>query len=169
MFGLEKQQVKLGKFNSRKEFHGDDRVLAGDVKIEANCSNSILDHFDKSLRKMLYRKPKESTEQTNLALDDGLTEKKMPHLEPLKWNDEFPGYELSISTGLSDPLVFHDVKLSGFVFEALQGGSVKVNFTAQMNLDKEQSGEMCDLQQEEVEVTLTPPKAESQRQEKLAA
>lgn len=171
MFGLEKQQVKIVNYNSRKEKHGDESVLAGDLKVESTCANSVLDHFDKSLRKMLYRKPKGVAEQTNLELgDDGLTELKMPHLAPQKWDDSFPGYTLAIDPdGLSDPLEFDDVELTGFTFEALQGGSVKVTFTAKLHPDKEQAGELCALSQEEIEITLTAPTSESQRQEQLAA
>lgn len=170
MFSLERQQVRIVNFNPRKECHGEERVLAGDLKCEVTAGNAVLDHFDKSLRKTLYRKPHGSAEQTNLELGgDGLTELKMPHLAPLRWDDKFPGYELTIHFDLSDPLAFDDVELTGFSFEALQGGSVKITFTAKMNVDKAQSGELSDLQMEDVEITLTPPKSDGEAQQALAA
>ena len=172
MFSLENQSVKIAHFNARSEKHGDENVSAGDLKFEVTCSNTALDHFDKALKKMLYRKPG-AGEQTDLPLNDhdGLTARKLPHLAPLKWDEDFPGYGLSITTGLAldEALTLDDVELSNFVFEALDGGSVTITFRASFHPDGRTSGKLCQLIQETVDITLTPPDADEGEQQKLAA
>lgn len=172
MFNLENHQAKIASFNPRAEKHGEENVSAGDLKFEVTCGNSALDHFDKALKKMLYRKPG-AGEQADLPLNDhdGLTQRKLPHLAPLKWDEDFPGYELSITTGLAldEALKLSDVELSGFVFEALDGGSVLITFRASFHPDGRTSGKLCQLIQETVEITLTPPDADEPAQQKLAA
>lgn len=172
MFSLENQQAKISSFNPRAEKHGDENVTAGDLKIEVTCANAALDHFDKGLRKFLYRKPA-SGEQSDLPLEqtDGLTARKLPRLAPLKWDEDFPGYELHIVTGLAvdEVIEIDDVELSGFLFEALEGGSVQITFRASFHPDGRTSGKLCQLIQETVEISLIPPKAEEPAQQKLAA
>lgn len=172
MFGLEEQQAKIVSFNPRAEKHGDENVTAGDLKIECTSHSSVLDHFDKNLRKLLYRKPS-SGEQSDLPLgdSDGLTARKLPRLAPLRWDEDFPGYLLRIVTGLAvdEVLELEDVELSGFAFEAMEGGSVAITFRASFHPDGRASGKLCQLIQKTVEISLTPPESESQRQEKLAA
>lgn len=171
MFSLENQQVKIVHFNARAEKHGDENVKAGDLKIECRMHSSVLDHFDKGLRKVLYRKPA-AGEQTDLPLgDDGLTARKLPRLAPLKWDEDFPGYHLSIVTGLAldEALKLDDVELSNFVFEPMDGGSIAITFRASLYPDGRTAGKLFQLVQETVEVTLTPPDAGEPAQQKLAA
>lgn len=172
MFSLDNHRAKIASFNPRVEKHGDENVPSGDLKFEVTCANAMLDHFDKALRKMLYRKPG-AGEQTELTLNDhdGLTQRKLPHLAPLKWDEDFPGYELSITTGLAldESLDLSDVELSGFVFQALDGGSVSITFRASFHPDGRTSGKLCQLIQETVEITLTPPDAGEGEQQKMVA
>lgn len=172
MFGLEKQQAKIVSFNPRAEKHGDENVTAGDLKIECTAHSSVLDHFDKALRKLLYRKPS-SGEQSELSLgeSDGLTQRKLPRLAPLRWDEDFPGYSLSIDSGLGikDPIELEEVELSSFVFEALEGGSVAITFRASCHPDAEEAGALYTMIQEDVEITLVPPRAKDDAQQKLAA
>lgn len=171
MFNLENHEAKIASFNPRAEKHGDENVTAGDLKFEVTCSNSALDHFDKGLRKMLYRKPA-AGEQTDLPLgDDGLTARKLPRLAPLKWDEDSPGYKLQIATGLAvdEALKLDDVELSNFVIEALDGGSVSITFRASFHPDGRTSGKLCQLIQETVDITLMPPDADEPGQQKLAA
>lgn len=171
MFSLENQQAKIAHFNTRSEKHGDENVKAADLKIECTKHSSVLDHFDKGLRKALYRKPAPG-DQTNLDLgDDGLTARKLPRLAPLKWDEDFPGYKLQIVTGLAvdEVLTLEDVELSNFVFEAMDGGSVSITFRATLYPDGRTAGKLFQLIQETVEISLIPPKAEEPAQQKLAA
>ena len=165
MFSLSQQQTKITSFTPRMEKHGDENVLAGTLKLETTVHSSVLDNFDKSLRKLLYRKPA-AGEQADLPLgdSDGLTARKLPHLAPLKWDEVFPGYKISIVSGLAidEVIKLDDVEIYGFTFEALDGGSCVVRCGANFNQDGRTSGKLCQLIQETVELTLTPPEREEQ-------
>lgn len=171
MFQLSKQSVKILDFNPRMEKHGDENVLAGDLKIEATVHSGQLDHFDPQMRKFLYRKPAPG-EQVELPLNgsDSLTALRLPKLSPFKWAEDFPGYKMEIESGLSldEVLKLSDVELSNFTFEALDGGSVKITFRASFHQDGRTSGKLCQLIQDTVEVNLIPPAAEEQQHD-LAA
>lgn len=173
MFELNKQQAKLESLNVRAEKHGEDNVPAADLKLRVNLANAALDHFDKRLRKTLYRKPSGAGEQTDLPLEqtDGLTALTFKHLAPLRWDEDFPGYSLSIDSGLGikDPIELEEVELSSFVFEALEGGSVAITFRASCHPDAEEAGALYTMIQEDVEITLVPPRAKDDAQQKLAA
>lgn len=165
MFSLTDQQTKITSFTPRMEKHGDENVLAGTLKLETTCHSSVLDNFDKSLRKLLYRKPT-AGEQSELPLgdSDGLTARKLPHLAPLKWDEDFPGYKIEIQSGLAleEVIKLADVEIHGFAFEALDGGSVTVRWSANFNQDGRTIGKLCQLIQETVELSLTPPEREQE-------
>jgi hypothetical protein len=167
MFNLTNQSVKILDFNPRMEKHGDENVLAGDLKVEASVHSSQLDHFDPQLRKFLYRKPAPG-EQVELPLGgshDNLTALRVPKLAPFKWAEDFPGYKLEIESGLAidEVLKLSDVELSNFTFEALDGGSVKLTFRASFHQDGRTSGKLCQLIQETVTISLMPPSKEDQQ------
>lgn len=165
MFSLTDQQTKITSFTPRMEKHGDENVLAGTLKLETTCHSGVLDNFDKSLRKLLYRKPAPG-EQSELPLgdSDGLTARKLPQLMPLKWDEDFPGYKIAIQSGLAleEVIKLDDVEIHGFAFEALDGGSCTVRWSANFNQDGRTSGKLCQLIQETVELSLTPPERDSE-------
>lgn len=161
-FALSKHQAKIASFNPRAEKHGDENVPAGDIKFEVKAHSSVLDLFDKSYRKFLYRKAAVG-EQPGLPLSDGddLTQLAKPNLKPLRLDEDFPGYTLTLHTGLdmSEPWEFDDVELSNFTFEAIEGGSVAITFNATVHGDAESFGEICQQIQNVVDIGLEPPKA----------
>jgi len=169
MFRLTSQQTKINSFVPRMEKHGDENVLAGTMKCETTMHSGVLDIFDKGFRKLLYRKPAPG-EQAELPLadGDGLTARKLPCLKPLVWDEDFPGYAVAIQSGLAldEVLKLTDVELHSFSFEPLDGGSCTVKFALNFNQDGRTSGKLCQLIQETVELSLTPPDRSS---EELAA
>lgn len=166
MFQLNDQITKILSFNPRAEKHGDESVLAGDLKLETTCHSSVLDGFDKGIRKLLYRKPAPG-EQTELPLEntDGLTARKLPQLQPLVWDEDFPGYRMEFNSGLAldENIVISDVEISKFRFEALDGGSVRITFRASFHPDGRISGKLCQLIDDQIDLTLTPPRKDEQK------
>lgn len=160
-FALENQQALVASVNPRMEKHGEDGVLACDVKVELNAAHSILDAFDGDLLKLLFRKASVGEQQSLLQGRDALTGLKFPLLQPLRWDQEFTGYSLSIANGmgLSEPLVCEGVELKKFQIEPLEGGTVKLTFNVVCHPDAEQMGQLCELIQEQVELTLEAPAA----------
>lgn len=169
MFQLDKAQAKIANVNPRAEKHGEDNKLAADIKVELQAHNSMLDSFDKLLRPALFRKPGKG-EQQDLIDKDGLTAVKFPRIEALVWDEEFPGYEIEIGSGLglSEPLFLADVTVKKFRFEPIEGGSVIVTFNVICHPDTEEIGLLCSLIQSEAEVTLTPPTAQAEDLPKAA-
>lgn len=162
MFQVNAAHTKVIKFSPRMENHGDELQLAGDLKCETVLPRSVLDGFDPSLRKALYRKPDAKGEQGQLPMDDGLTELRMPRLAALQWDEKFPGYKASFESGLAvnDPIHLHKITVSKFAIEPLNGGSVRVIYNLSMLLDGRTSGKLCQLIQGEIELTLVPPTKE---------
>lgn len=166
MLTLNKATAKLSSFNPRAEKHGDENVPAGDLKFEVKVHSTVLDNFDHSYRPFLFRAADASGDQPGLLKGDDLTELSKPKLRALVLEEEFPGYTLRIGSGLDsiEPLVLTDAKLSNFTIKAINGGSVSLSFSAAVHPDSEVAGELCSLIQEEVELTLEPPKAAAQQQ-----
>ena len=174
MFHLDKNPAVIGHVNVRIERHGDERSLAVDVTFVTSTGNTVLDHFDKELRKALFRKPKAGEQQSLPTIGEHLTEIKIPSLEPLKVGHEFKGYELQIDGELdgTQPIFLVDVKLKKFVIAPKEGGSVELYFKASANVDPDEVAELTEaLIRESVVLTLQPGKAneEPQQQEDLAA
>lgn len=166
MFELQGHTAKIASFNPRAEKHGDDNKLAADIKFELTCGNSVLDAFHKDLRPALYRKAGKGEQQDLIAGADGLVAVKFPRVGGLSWDEEFPGYELSIAggLGLSEPLDLVDVTLKKFKFDPLEGGSVAITFSAVFHPDTEEAGTLCSLIQSEVELSLFPPSKQDAEQ-----
>lgn len=168
---LSKHTANLANYNPHVERHGEDAVPAASLRIEITGHSSLLDAFDPSYRQFLFRKPDLAGELQALLEGDDLTALAKPNLKPLVLDEEFPGYTLRISVGLeaSEDIVLADAKLSNFVLEAINGGSVTISFTANTHPDEEQAGVLYTLQQQDIELTLEPPRVEGERQQSLAA
>ena|SRR5690606_15575740 len=159
MFELTDHTAKIASFTPIAEKHGDENKLAASLKLELTCSNAVLDAFHKDLRTALYRKAGSGEQQDLIEGADGLVAVKFPRIGGLSWDEEFPGYELSLSgfMGIADSLDLVDVTLKKFKFEPLEGGSVALTFSAVFHPDAEEAGQLCALIQDEVELTLVPP------------
>ncbi|WP_045764639.1 hypothetical protein [Xanthomonas albilineans] len=167
MFQLDDATAKVANFNPRAEKHGDDNVTAGDIKIVTTVSNGVLDHFSKHLRTALYRKALKGEQQDLIEGGDALVAVKFPRIGAIAWDEEFPGYEIEIGggLGLAEPLVLVDVTLKKFRFEPLEGGSVAVTFSAICHPDAEEAGQLCQLIQNDVQLTVRPPTKPAQQPE----
>jgi hypothetical protein len=166
MFSLTSHVTEFKNVTARKEFHGDQRKLAVTIACESICSNSVLDEFDRNIRPLLYRKPEqnETPPQGEMALEvtDGLTARRLQHFKPLAMDQKFPGYKLRMPSGIAvdDEIEADQVELSKLVFEALEGGSVKIGYNLSFQCGWSNSGKLNHNIGEKVDLTLTPPSAE---------
>ncbi|MCD9005175.1 hypothetical protein LDO31_02800 [Luteimonas sp. XNQY3] len=145
-FQPDKAQATIANVNQRVERHGDERERAVDIKFTLSASNTILDQFDKDLRKFLFRKPAKGEQQSLPTIGDVLTEVKFPSLEPQRLAHEFSGCEIEIAGQLDDasPIVLVDVKLKKFVAEPKEGGSVDLTFTASAGVDADELADISE-------------------------
>ncbi len=170
MLQTDKAIAKIASFNPRAEKHGEDNKLAADIKVQMSIGNGVLDQFHPDLRAALYRKAGPGEQQDLIDGENGLVAVKFPRIGALRWDEEFPGYEVTIHSllGLVEPQELVDVTLKKFAFEPIEGGSVALTFSIVFHPDKSEAGALCALIQEEVELTLVPPKAQAQQQPDLA-
>jgi len=179
MFELWKQRAKLISFSPNAECHGEDRVPVSYMKITANLSNDCLAFFHPSLKSALYVRndnasnvrPKQP-EQGELidgkpteaaAPADGLTALRFSALGgPLKWDWKGVGYDIEIPYGVSGKAdIVLKVDIDEIRLDCQEGGTVVITFRAMAHPTEEQNGRLCSLIQSEIEVTLSPPEAES--------
>lgn len=158
MFELSNAEAFLANFNPRPEKHGNAHKLAGDIKLQVERSGEDLEHFDSALRGALFRDVA-TGEQQDLVDGNRFKAVRFPRIGAVGWKEEYPGYELEITRGLGleEPLMLVDVKLTGFSFQPIEGGSVRITFTAACYPDAEEAGFLCALQQEDVTLTLRSP------------
>jgi len=170
MFQLEATQAKVTSFNPRAEKNGDENVPAGDLKVKVACPNTVLDFFGKSLRNTLYRKAASGESSTTdvREVPGNLTQRTLPQLKPLKFDGDWPGYSVTVvpGMGLTDPIELSDVKLTDFELEPMDGGTVVVGFRMSFHPDEEQSGRLCGLIQNTVELTVEPPSDATRKDER---
>lgn len=164
-FQLDKAQATIANVNQRVERHGDERERAVDIKFTLSANNSILDMFDKDLKKFLFRKPAKGEQPQLPSIGETLTEVKFPNLEPQRLAHEFSGCEIEIGGQLeaSRAILLVDVKLKKFVAEPKEGGSVDLTFTASAGVDAE---ELADISEawicEHIVLSISPGKKAAQ-------
>ena len=154
------QRAKLDNVNVRAEKHGDENVVAVDLKITVEVGNEILDSFDPGLRPALYRKPNknDAAELFDKTKDEApMRVLRFPKLAPLRWDAEFPSCALKINYGVSgaNDLNF-TAAVDKFVMDNKDGGTTALSFRAVVKPDGEMD-ELCALIQSEISITLTQP------------
>ncbi|MFC4727116.1 hypothetical protein [Coralloluteibacterium thermophilus] len=172
MLQLEKHDAFFAAVTLVNEKHGEENVKATSLRLRLRGPNTLLDAIKPGLRQFLYR-PAAPGEQIDLyqGVED-LVALRDPRLKQLKFDDEFPGYTLTLHTGLglSSELVFRDVTLRRFAVAAIEGGSCEITFSALVHPTRIEMGNLGALLQESNEITLAPPTgAEAGTQQDLAA
>lgn len=157
MFKIEKKVATITNLNVRIEKHGEERNLAIDIHFAVSTGNNVLDHFDKDLRKSLFRKAGKGEQQSLPTIGETLTEIKHPGLEPIKLSHEFKGYELQLDGELdsTQPIFLTDVKVKKFGVAAKEGGTVDLTFKASANVTPDEVAELTEaLIRQSVALTL---------------
>lgn len=166
-FTLNKQKCKLLSFNPRAEVHGQDCVPAADLKIEVSLPNDDLAEFHPALKALLYHYDSQIAGDLVDAAKKDEDANYAPHLRmgklglPLKWEDEMIGAGVTVhyGTGGKSDIVLDTANVNGFSIDPQQGGTVIVTFRVQGHPDEKQSGKLCQMVQQDIELTLTPPDA----------
>lgn len=166
MFSLANQAAKLTSVNPRAEIHGQDHVMAADLKFEIKVGNDVLSEFDPSLKSSLYKKA--DGPQGELIQEAGhLPSLKFPLMGPVKWGKELSGYEVVVHYGVSGK---GDIRLltcevDQFRFDCQDGGTVVVGFRVIAHPESVELGRLCEMIQQEVELSLIEPTEEQQQGE----
>lgn len=152
-FQLNKTKGKVAHLNVREEKHGDDPVLAVDIKIKADVPNKFLDDLSPGLRPALFAK--EGAVQQDLE-EDHLTVLRFPQLAPQKWAVGMVGGQITLhGAKKADDIAFEcDVKEA--TLAAKEGGTVELTFSAAILPSPEESGQLAALLGKDVKFSVKP-------------
>lgn len=157
MFTLETQACKAAHINVREEKHGDEDVLAVDLKITAKVSNDFLSQLHPTLKHSLYAKP----DEPDLANDAGYAPLlRYSQIETLKWTGEITGGTLTIHAPISKRNMIFTANVKDLRLTPEDGGTVGIQFTAQFNPDADHVARLVTLLGKTVDVSVEPPKDE---------
>lgn len=161
MFSLTKHPSAINNLNCRIERHGEDRVLAADLRITLRVQNDQIDTIEPGLCESLFRVPGPGDQQSLIG-PQSLTAVKHPLLKPVQLNQEFTGYEATIGAICAeddDGLFIADAKVKKFTIAAIEGGSAEVSFTISSEVEGEELADLSDfLVRENIALSLTQPK-----------
>ncbi|SNT33413.1 hypothetical protein SAMN06265795_12621 [Noviherbaspirillum humi] len=152
------QAVKLASVNPRAEIHGEDRVPAFDLKIEAFCPNDLLIPFHPELRTTLYKKA-EDPDLVEQLDGEALTALRFPKMGAIKWDVELTGYKVEVDYGLGGDsnIMLGEVKIDGFKISPQNGGSVGLSFRIICHPESEDVGRLCEFIQRDIDIKVIPP------------
>lgn len=158
-FELVKAKGKVAHLNVREEKHGDDPVLACDIKIKADVANSFLDDLSPGLRQAFFTK--EGAVQGELD-GEHLTMLRFPQISPLKWAVGMIDGEIRLHGGKkADDLAFEcDVKEA--TLSPKEGGTVELTFQAAVLPSSEEAGQLAALLGQDVKFSIKPVEQPSQ-------
>jgi hypothetical protein len=161
---LDKHEANITNVNVRREKHGKEGKLGLDISLALQTSNGTLDHLQKGLKEALYKKADKGQQMDLVEGANGLVALKFPHLEPIKLDIEYTGFEVLIHGNLDateTETALIDVKLKDFTIKPIEGGSAQISFKAQLQADLDELSEVVDWWMvESIRLTLTPPKAQ---------
>jgi ribosomal protein S25 len=133
MFSLTKESLRLAHINLREEHHGDDKVIAVDLKLEFETSNAVLLKFSPTLRDAFYTQDPGATQ--DLINPDHAPKLRNPEIGEIRWALEIPHARFSVfADGSNDEeIVFSGAKCGKFKFTLKEGGTTIVTFLIQQS------------------------------------
>lgn len=165
MFDIEKKPCTLQHINIRDEKHGDENVLAIDMKLTGDFDGDILSEFGAELRHALYKKAEggDLADQAS-TVPTALRFPKM--IQPLKFSDEIIGAAVTVAYGIGD-IVLETCDINNFRVECKDGGTVRVTYRVQAKPTGEQLAKLSQVLGSAVEVSIDPPEAANEAQQSL--
>lgn len=151
MFKLSKQNAKVIHLNPREEKHGEEDVLAVDVKLTVDMPNSFLDELAPGLRTALYM----HADQADID-NDHLANVRFPQLPVLLWEGEkMEGALFYIGPNKAESMEF-TADVTKVKLAPKDGGTVTVTFTAQILPEPHHVGTLSGWLGQKVKVSVTP-------------
>ena len=151
-FNLEKQAAKVAHINLREEKHGDDSVVAIDVKITTDVPNDFLSYLAPTLKWSLYDK---QPGQGELIPDDKhLPHLRYPQLGEIKWGDDMAGAQVLIQNMTMPGDLELTADVNKLVLVPKEGGTVEVAFRLQLQPSPKQSAALVGYLGQMVRITV---------------
>jgi len=159
-FHWKKQAAKVSHINIRDEKHGEETVLAMDIKIQSDVVNDFLSYLSPTLKASLYAK---EDGQGELIKDDAhLPHSLYPELGELKWEGEMAGATVILhgKSKAEDLNLVGDV--NGLRLECCEGGTVSVTLRVQVVPTEEQASALVLFSGKDAKVSIRPKEAEAE-------
>ncbi len=134
MIEFAQRPVRIAHINVRSETHGDEEVIAVDLKLTFELPNTSLDGLSPSLRASLFDAANDADIFTG---DEGppLVRVRHPHLGLLRWSETWREMRLALHTGgkPKDDLCFDNVTFGRVTMHPREGGTVAYTARAQVH------------------------------------
>ena len=164
-----KQNMKLVSLNVRRELAGKnpaDGRTASDLSLVVKGGNDILDKLSPHLRGSFYMA---DVDAQGVLLPQALTKRIHPLLkqDALLFDLKCSGYTITIDhAGNEDSAIVLDAcQVNNFRLNLSEGGTVEITSRVQFHPVDGQLDPLADKLQQEVTVTMTPPKVPVQQEE----
>jgi hypothetical protein len=156
MIEFARHPLRIAHINVRSETHGDEEVIAVDLKVSFELPNTVLDVLSPSLRASLFDA---ANDPDIFAGDEGppLTRVRHPHLGVLRWSETWRAMRLHLHTGARarDDLAFDAVTLGRLTMQPRDGGTVAFGARAQVHPRTESvTAKLVTLLKHEIPATL---------------
>jgi len=162
MLQFTKHAMRLASLNVRRELAGKnpaDGRTASDLKLVVKGGNDLLDKLSPHLRGSFYMA---DTDAQGVLLPQALTKRIHPLLaqDSLAYDLKCAGYQVVIDhAGNEDSAIVLDgCQINEFRLNLEEGGTVAITCRVQFHPDIGQLDPLADKLQQEVCVTMTPPK-----------
>jgi hypothetical protein len=161
MIEFARHPLKIAHINVRSETHGEDEVIAVDLKLSFELPNTVLDFLSPSLRGSLFDAANDPDIFTG---EDGppLTRVRHPQLGTLRWSETWRAMRLSLHAGARarDDLAFDAVTFGRLTLRPREGGTVAFLARAQVHPRTETvTAKLVTLLKHEVPATLDASEA----------
>lgn len=153
-------QTLFSNLSTTTEIHGEKRLPAVDMKLTINAANDLLAKFHPSLMSSFYRHAMDGEGDLVDEASDRPTILRFLFMGPLKWDEEFEKYEMTLDLGLggkNSNITLGECKVSKFTFDMKEGGTVSVSFNVRAHPDEKQAGKLYEKQSQDIFITLMPP------------
>lgn len=162
MLEYRKQVMKLVHLNVRRELAGKnpaDGRTASDLRLVVTGGNDLLDKLSPHLRGSFFGA---DVDKQGVLVPHALTKLIHPLLkqDALSYDLKLAGYKIVIDHAGNDEsaIVLDDCEVNEFRLSLMEGGTVAISARVQFHPDTGQLDPLADKLQQEVIVTMTPPK-----------
>ena len=164
-FALKKQKATLEHLNTRAEKHGDQNMLAVDIKIVSDVPNTFLSQLDPDLKASLY-KTEEGESQASLVEDAGhMPVLRYPSMAAFKYQVSMVKAKLTIHGAKKENDLSFEVKITDIKLDCKHGGTVELTFSAATLPEAEQVGELSGMLKQDIRVSVSGGQVEDDQRD----
>ena len=145
-FKMKKTNAILKDVNPRKEHHGEELLLAADLKLQVVMPGSILTELTDAKAAWEF-----------FCWDQSTEEVRPNGVDHFALEAHFDAHVLHVSIG-EKTMTFEDVRLKKFKVKPIDGKRVELTFQAQIYPQKNQVAELAEMMMEQVKIKIDTPR-----------